>query len=360
MNRARYSMVPLKIVQVVTVIGVALVIFSCSSSGPGSEPGNSRQQILMSRARAVLGAIPGEESETPANLIRASQLYAWLQDPAVMQRIIMIDTRSSREWSREGHIRGAVPMKFQEIAAPENLARLDRDQRIVCLSSTGHTAVQAASVFRWLGYDAVLLEHGMAGWMPSNARGMMVVDVENGMARRYPVVMESGQQKKSAGSAAGELAPPSAEEFETLAEAARELMQANVFKKKYPFNHIFADDLYTRLQDPAAAQKIFLLDIRSQNDWQAIGHIKGAVHIPWLELGVAGTLEKLPRDKLIVVICNTGQTAGQVTPILRMVGYDAVTLRSGMTAWTETPHSRESLDLLKGRPEYLEMVVKGM
>lgn len=71
------------------------------------------------------------------------------------------------------------------------------------------------------------------------------------------------------------------------------------------------------------------------------------VSIDWRELGAQQNLAKLPMDKLIVVVGDTGQSAGQVTPILRMIGYKAVTLRSGMTAWTEIPESVTTLDSMK-------------
>ena len=38
----------------------------------------------------------------------------------------------------------------------------------------------------------------------------------------------------------------------------------------------------------------------------------------------------LPKDKKIIVVCYTGQTAGQVVSILRLLGYDACSLKGGM------------------------------
>ncbi|MBK5226611.1 MAG: rhodanese-like domain-containing protein [Thermoleophilia bacterium] len=69
-------------------------------------------------------------------------------------------------------------------------------------------------------------------------------------------------------------------------------------------------------------------------------------HIEWRNVGEPESLALLPRDQLIVVIDQQGQSAGQVTPILRMLGYDAVTLRSGMTAWTQTPESLETIQTI--------------
>jgi rhodanese-related sulfurtransferase len=46
---------------------------------------------------------------------------------------------------------------------------------------------------------------------------------------------------------------------------------------------------------------------------------------------------ELPKDKKIVVYCYTGQTAGQATAALRMMGYDAVSLNGGMGTPANAP-----------------------
>lgn len=99
----------------------------------------------------------------------------------------------------------------------------------------------------------------------------------------------------------------------------------------------------TATSGSGARDAIFLLDIRPKRAWDSQGHIEGAVRIEWRKLGQRENLDLLPHDKLIAVIDEQGQHAGQVTPILRMLGYDAVTLRSGMTSWTQTPEGEETI-----------------
>jgi len=43
-----------------------------------------------------------------------------------------------------------------------------------------------------------------------------------------------------------------------------------------------------------------------------------------------GNLEKLPRDKEIVIICYVGHSAGQALVMPRLLGYNAVVLKYGM------------------------------
>ena len=45
----------------------------------------------------------------------------------------------------------------------------------------------------------------------------------------------------------------------------------------------------------------------------------------------------IPPDQEVVVVCYTGQTAGQVTAVLNMLGYEASSLLFGMSSWTSDP-----------------------
>ena len=75
-----------------------------------------------------------------------------------------------------------------------------------------------------------------------------------------------------------------------------------------------------------------ILDIRSAADYEA-GHVKGAVNIPFVE--VVNYLDQLPRNQRIIVICYSGQTAGQIVGSLRLGGFNAYTLMGGMGSVTE-------------------------
>lgn len=102
-----------------------------------------------------------------------------------------------------------------------------------------------------------------------------------------------------------------------------------------PHRTIYAADLMDGFDDPAKADEIgdfYLLDIRKPADYCA-GHIAGAVNIPFELVAKPENLAQLPADKPILVICYTGHTASQINSILNMLGYNAWTLRFGMTSW---------------------------
>lgn len=100
--------------------------------------------------------------------------------------------------------------------------------------------------------------------------------------------------------------------FEELGKGCNNIIDSkSVFKKK------------------EAGEDVFILDIRKKDDFEK-GHIEDAVHSEWAEVWDFIDLDVLPRDKKIIVVCYTGQTAGQTVSILKLLGYDACSLRGGM------------------------------
>lgn len=100
---------------------------------------------------------------------------------------------------------------------------------------------------------------------------------------------------------------------------------------------IYAETLMDGIDDSAKADEItdfYLLDIRRPADYSA-GHIEGAVNVQLADVANSEVLAMLPTDKPILVICYTGHTASIVNAILGSLGYDAWTLRFGMTSWKD-------------------------
>jgi rhodanese-related sulfurtransferase len=76
-----------------------------------------------------------------------------------------------------------------------------------------------------------------------------------------------------------------------------------------------------------------LVEIRKPEDY-AKGHVPGAINIPYADFYKQEALDKLSKDKKIVVICYTGHTASQITMLLNQLGYDAYAMKFGMMGWS--------------------------
>lgn len=73
----------------------------------------------------------------------------------------------------------------------------------------------------------------------------------------------------------------------------------------------------------------FILDLRKPEDFKK-GHIKNAVNIFWLDLLQEENLKKIPKNKKIVVYCYVGHTSSQAMVLLKLLGYDVVSLKFGL------------------------------
>ena len=78
-----------------------------------------------------------------------------------------------------------------------------------------------------------------------------------------------------------------------------------------------------------------LVVVDNRNEMEYVrGHIPGAIHIPFKAAADEEFLRRLPKGKLIVLVCKSGHTSSMVNAIFNMLGYQAVTLKEGMKGWT--------------------------
>ena len=97
------------------------------------------------------------------------------------------------------------------------------------------------------------------------------------------------------------------------------------------FWQVSADDV----QEMIAAKKtdFLVVDLRPSAADYKEGHIPGAIFIAPQDMFKPESLAKLPKNKMIVLVCGTGQVQNIPLLGLRALGYDARTMRFGYTAW---------------------------
>jgi rhodanese-related sulfurtransferase len=94
--------------------------------------------------------------------------------------------------------------------------------------------------------------------------------------------------------------------------------------------------LFENLNDGDPENDPYIISLRSAEDY-AKGHIPGAVNMSVKELFTLDNLATIPPDRDVVLVCYTGQTAGQATAALNMLGYEAYSLLFGMSSWSSDP-----------------------
>jgi rhodanese-related sulfurtransferase len=77
--------------------------------------------------------------------------------------------------------------------------------------------------------------------------------------------------------------------------------------------------------------KVFIVDARDAAQYDK-EHIPGAINIEWRQ-AVARRAE-LPKDRMVVMYCNSGSLSAQAVFALRLLGYDNVrVLQDGIEGW---------------------------
>jgi rhodanese-related sulfurtransferase len=214
----------------------------------------------------------------------------------------LLDVREAAELEKDGYIQGAVNISVRAVLA--NLDLLPAmDQPIVIYCGTGHRGAMLQAALKILGYENVRnLNGGLGAWkkaeLPVETAGL-------------PAAPEAGEDPVIADQAM----------YDELSEFFSNLPEG--------FFTVKPDVLNEEL----ASATPFLLDVRSQKEYDEQGYIEGAVHIPFDQF--FANLDQLPaQDQPVVVYCASGHRGGLVFIALKMMGYENVrNLNGGLNAW---------------------------
>jgi rhodanese-related sulfurtransferase len=258
-------------------------------------------------------------------VISADALYENLNDGDASNDPFIVSVRGAEHYAL-GHIPGAINIPWKAIATPENLAKLPSDQPIVVYCYTGHTGQIATTVLRLLGYNVQNLKFGMMGWTQNDEVLGTTRFGPDTDQRDYPVETEANEATETY----------DYPEVSTGESDAQEIVRAaaDAWLNSDATPIISADSVFENLNDGDTSNDPVVLSVRSP-DAYAIGHIAGAINIPWSQIASAENLAKLPPDQPIAVYCYTGHTGQVATTVLGILGYEASNIKYGMMGWTE-------------------------
>lgn len=112
------------------------------------------------------------------------------------------------------------------------------------------------------------------------------------------------------------------------------------------YYEVLAEEVALRIQ--GGKKDFVVVDVRIPKDKKYDrGHIPGAIHVNLLDLVQPETLARLPRDKEIIIHCDTGQQQNKAVTALRLLGYDAYVMKYGYMAWSPAPPTAGVLEAIK-------------
>ena len=191
--------------------------------------------------------------------------------------VTVVDIRSAADYAL-GHIDGAINIPFGK-GMEDELKNLP-NERILVACYSGQTAGQTIAILRAMGYNADSIKYGMSSTLDGWAT-MVRKNAANNFFETYPA---SGS---------------------------------------YLINWA---DMYAKIDNDETP---IILDLRSETDYNT-SHLIGAISAPF-SAGLADKVEMLPKDQAVYIYCYSGQTAGQALALLRMLGIEAYSVKSGFT-----------------------------
>ena len=234
--------------------------------------------------------------------------------------MFIIDIRQPDVYG-EGHVTGAVNMPWgSDLGAQMSLIPQTGNVYVYCY--TGQTAGQTVAVMNVLGIPAKSVRYGFVRGISTVDGFESVVDADSVMIAQI----------------ANDIDP-------ALQAAADDYFGSLPGNAPFKNNIIASADAAAILA--AGDDSVQFVDARKAEDY-AKGHIDTAISMPYAA-GMQASFANLPADKKLIVNCYSGQTAGQTVGILRLLGYDAVSLKHGMgTGKTgDTGWANEGFELVK-------------
>ncbi len=223
---------------------------------------------------------------------------------------LVIDIRRKDAYEA-GHINGAYNVNPQDLLGFLNKLNVSAYKRVVLVCYSGQTATFYAELLRLLGYKNVYaMAYGMAGWNRDFA----------GIFKKNISAKYINRISKEDFSPAGKSQLPVIEKglpLDVLSNRVKEVMALK------PSQYLISADKV--FEDPS---KYFIIDLRKKEHYK-VGHIPGAVNIRPNKLLPSLSLKYLPTNKPIVVYCYHGYTSVATTAYLRVLGYDAYSLKFG-------------------------------
>ncbi len=250
------------------------------------------------------------DSKAYPSLIKAS-----IVQESLGKNILIIDLRSQKQFS-EGHIKGAVNKKFEDIPTYfETGIKPFKFDKIIMVSDDGQVSAYATCLLRLVGYGNVYsMRWGMSAWNKKFAQESWL----KGVSGKFESNLETKVNERSS-----ELALP---ELKTGLQTGPEIGLARfheLFKEGADNILITASDVFS---DP---QKYYIINLDRKDKYED-GHVPGAVRYkPEGTLGYPEEMGSIPTNKPVVVYCATGHNSAFATAYLRFFGYDAHTLKYG-------------------------------
>lgn len=247
----------------------------------------------------------------------------------------LVDIRDAEHYDA-GHIENAVNVPVADILSHLDGTDADDGKDVIVICYSGQTAAWATCLLRISGYDnAYSMLFGMSSWHADFA-GSWNDNTSNQWAASF-------EDDVVAKGAAGDLPVLNTGKTtgEEILKARVSVVLAEGFKEAAVSNTVVF----------GALDNYYIANYWGESDYTYYGHIPGASqYTPKESIALDADLKTLSTEKPVVVYCWTGQTSANMAAYLRVIGYNAKSLKFGANGmiYDELEGHKWSEDAIQG------------
>ncbi|RLD47086.1 MAG: hypothetical protein DRI86_01340 [Bacteroidetes bacterium] len=227
---------------------------------------------------------------------------------------LLLDTRFHEDYVN-GHIDGAINVDREMLIDFLKSINIYQYHKVVIIDNTGQAAAYITSMLRAIGYGSTYaMKYGMSAW-----NSKVTNQWNKNIGNKYDNYLTSEPTKKNKKGA-----------YPAINTKGRTISEILELRAEKEIEHNFAitiDKLMENYKD------YYVVNYVSESRYN-IKHLKGSTwYQPKKSMNINSDLSTLPTDKKIVVYCYIGHQGSSLVAYLRLLGYDAYSLRYGVNSF---------------------------
>jgi rhodanese-related sulfurtransferase len=297
------------------LVATVFLAFSCKTTTE-KPSGTAVSQPQIKTEAALLE----EYLAASGDYVNSRQFPSMIKSETVLESLdsssLVIDLREPASFAR-GHIKGAVNVEFSDLPSYfESTIRPYEYEKIIVVCAHGQRSGYATLLLRLMGYGNVYsMRWGMAAWNPKLAED-----------RPWSALISSDYSSKLETKENLPAAPGNYPELATGKTTGEEIFKERIkqiFAEGFTNFTISAGEVF---ENP---DSFYIINYERKDKYDA-GHIPGAVRYkPGATLGIEAEMRTIPAGKEVAVYCATGHNSAFVVAYLRLLGYNAHSIRYG-------------------------------
>jgi len=303
-------------------VGMIVVLAGCPTAPP-PDPTDVDQY------ETVREVLDNYLSADPAGAVKADAVFDNLNDGDDTTTPFVLSVRALEHYDI-GHIPGAINIPWRTVGNVGATDALPTDQQIVVYCYTGHTGGVATACLNAMGFDAVNMKYGMTAWT-RDADVRVASPFDEATGNDFPTV--------TVATTADTFTLPTLNVTNSTDEAEIVRAAIETYLSAGTAPTITAADLFDVLNDGDDTNDPQVVSVRA-SDAYALGHVEGAINIPWKTIAQVENLREIDPKRDVVVYCYTGHTGGLATTVLNLLGYNAQNMKFGLVSWTKDAEVR--------------------